>query len=126
MKAKHAEEMLQRLDSIIRNMLKPSLEETKKKSKDPLSDAIQQRAMMIIDIEKTHAACWDMLEEFSKAMADNAVFVEHLRRDILLKGDVVPKEMFTEQADIFTNELKPLIARYETTVSDYFLRKKGE
>ncbi len=126
MKAKHAEESLDRLDWIIKKMLKPLLEDVKKKSKDPMSEAIQQRSMMIADLEKTHTACWEMLHEFSKAQADNAVFIEHIRRDILLPGDKVPKEMFTEQAELFSKELESLIARYNDTVNNYFTRKKGE
>lgn len=126
LEAKHAEEKLDRLGWLIKNEFKKSLIEAEKSAKDKMSEGLQKRRMILADIEDVHTSCMALIEDFVKVINDNSRFIEAIRRDILLKGDKVPKEMFSDQAELFYEALKPLIERHENTVKDFYLRKKGE
>ena len=126
LEAKHAEESLDRLKYILDSAMKPSLEKAKKASTDPSSEAIQQRSLMIVDIEKAYDASMALVQKNAEALNDISRFIEGMRKNILLHDDKMGQELFKEQAEMLTNMLEPLIKWHDINVKDYLTRKKGD
>lgn len=123
--AKHAEESLDRLKSIIDNTMKPSIEKAIKANGGETTEAIQQRSLMITDIQTAYEASFNMIIQNATALNDITRFVEELRANILMANDKMPKELFSEQVEIIEKALAPLIEWHDLNVKDYLTRKKG-
>ncbi len=116
--AKDAERLLNVLESLNKEV-KASLEAAVAKAEDKFSEALQQRRMRLKDLEDVHKACYDLLTENARMQLENVNFVEQMRGSILMPDDTMPKELFTEQVEMFTPMFKKMIDRYEATKADY-------
>lgn len=113
MKTEEIESALDRLNVILEQNLTPALHKFVEASKDKNSEAIQQRSMMIIDIREIHQTFLKASKEFKLMKEENKAFIEAIRQDVLTPEGKMPKELFTEQTELFEEKLKPLIERYE-------------
>ena len=123
LQAKDAERYLIRLEMLIRTVFKPTLEERKAKAPNDTGEAIQKQGMVVKDLEDLHIACTALLKEHAEWFVENTNFVESLRSNILNEDDTLPKELFTEQAEIFNKQFKKLSDRYGKNQEDYVNKK---
>lgn len=124
--SKDFEGLLNRLEYIVREKVRPSLNEDIKKEGEPgrWSETLQQRSMMAQDMENLVVAGNALIKEHAKVLIEVSNFVEQMNANVMINNNAIPTELFREQALLFNKQYEVLTKRYEKTGKDYFTNDK--